>query len=804
MALAAAGLCAACAPLALGQQFLGANFTGGTFSDSGFVPPDTMGAVGVDHFVEMINGRFSVYRKTDGVRVQSSTLNSFWTTAGISVSTFAFDPRILYDPYSKRWFASAADAPGAANSFLIGVSNSSDPTAGWKAFKIDSDADNSHTADFPMLGFNGNSVVVSANMFPIGAGSLRNNVVVIPKADLLLPVPTVANKVSFEDMSQLASSTARFPAVDMDNSNSLLGVLSSIIPVGQIQRVTAGLNGGVGTFNASTLTYSVPFVSEAPSGDQPGAKMNLDVGDSRFRANPVQHDGSIWAVASIASGGRSAIQWYRLSALGTAVQEQGIISDPQLYLMEPSIAINDLGDVVIGFSATGPNAGQFASTYYVAGKNSGGTTTFGAITQTHAGAAEYQILDTNNRNRWGDYSATTPDPADPSIFWSIQQFAAAPAAGTDQWGNRVTEIILPQPNEVRWKDANGGIFDLGLNWLGGAEPISSSHVIFSRSTLPLLSGYNVTVLSSQSVNRLSVRQGFVTLSLVGQTLTATNADINQPSLTIGEFGGSPSLLLMGGTFAGTNASIAPSSISTGGLVLSSAILNLSGTLKIGPAGSLTAATGGASVGRAAALDLASTAKINLADSDMIIDYTGGSPLNSIFSLIQQGYAGGSWNGNGIKSSRAATSPNAGESGKTALGFGEAAALGIANFDGFPTDSTTVLVKYTYVGDASLVGQVDVADLGILASHWQSAALWSGGDFDFNGTVDVNDLGLLATNWQVGVGNPLGPGFADALAALGLPEVSVPEPALIGTAVWTSLLLRRRIRGSSPPPRQRVF
>jgi hypothetical protein len=478
------------------------------------------------------------------------------------------------------------------------------------------------------------------------------------------------------------------------------------------------------------------------------------------------------------------------------VLEQGVISDPQLYLMYPSIAVNDLGDVVIGFSATGPNAGQFPSTYYVAGKTAGGTTTFGSIVQTHAGVADYQLLDNSGRNRWGDYSATTPDPTDPSIFWTVQEFAAGNSGGTDQWGDRVTEIILPQPNEVRWKTASAGMFNDNSSWLAGAAPISTSHVIFSRSTLPLPGGYNATVLSSQTIDRLSVRQGFVTLSLVGQTITATNSDINQPSLTVGEFAGSPSLLLIGGTFNGVNASIAPSSISTGGLVLSSAVLNLSGTLKLGAAGSITVATGGTSVIRAAALDLASTAKINLADSDMIVDYTGGSPINSIRSLIQQGFNGGSWNGNGINSSRAATSPNAGEGGKTALGFAEASDTGIVNFDGFPVDSTTVLVKYTYVGDATLDGQVDVADLGNLATHWQAAALWNGGDFDYNGTVDVNDLGLLATNWQVGVGNPLQPDLAEALASLGLPEVSVPEPALMSSGLCSWMLLRRRTRGAA--------
>jgi hypothetical protein len=74
------------------------------------------------------------------------------------------------------------------------------------------------------------------------------------------------------------------------------------------------------------------------------------------------------------------------------------------------------------------------------------------------------------------------------------------------------------------------------------------------------------------------------------------------------------------------------------------------------------------------------------------------------------------------------------------------------------------------GDATLDRKVDVADLGILASHWQGAGNWSAGDFDGDGIINVNDLGLLATNWQQGVSGPL---LAD-LAALGLP--AVPEPA----------------------------
>src|SRR5262245_51509048 len=99
---------------------------------------------------------------------------------------------------------------------------------------------------------------------------------------------------------------------------------------------------------------------------------------------------------------------------------------------------------------------------------------------------------------------------------------------------------------------------------------------------------------------------------------------------------------------------------------------------------------------------------------------------------------------------------------------------------------------TWYGDADLNGQVDVNDLGILATNWQTSKNWAGGDFDYNGSVDVNDLGLLATNWQAGVGNPLGPAsLAAALESLGLPSVSVPEPACAALLGLGAFVLRRR-------------
>jgi hypothetical protein len=195
---------------------------------------------------------------------------------------------------------------------------------------------------------------------------------------------------------------------------------------------------------------------------------------------------------------------------------------------------------------------------------------------------------------------------------------------------------------------------------------------------------------------------------------------------------------------------------------------------------------------------APTAKLDLGNNSMVIDYSGGTIIDDMRQLLKSGYNNGSWNGNGIISNRAATSPNAGEGGKTAVGYVEGSTITGGTFAGQTVDSTSIALKYTYAGDSNLDGKVDVADLGALATAWQTSGFWSNGDFDYTGTVDVNDLGILASNWQIGVGAPLTPtarpwAFADALASLGLPAATVPEPAAGVLLVLGSLALARRCR-----------
>lgn len=105
------------------------------------------------------------------------------------------------------------------------------------------------------------------------------------------------------------------------------------------------------------------------------------------------------------------------------------------------------------------------------------------------------------------------------------------------------------------------------------------------------------------------------------------------------------------------------------------------------------------------------------------------------------------------------------------------------------------IKGTEYGDANLDGVVDITDLGLLATNWQAGGQgWATADFNGDDVVDITDLGLLATNWQAGANSPAdSSSLAAALAALSLPQGSVPEPAaaLLAALLPAASLLRRR-------------
>jgi hypothetical protein len=204
-----------------------------------------------------------------------------------------------------------------------------------------------------------------------------------------------------------------------------------------------------------------------------------------------------------------------------------------------------------------------------------------------------------------------------------------------------------------------------------------------------------------------------------------------------------------------------------------AALTVNGRASIVPNGTA------ASVSRLNVLNI-SGGKFDLADNDLVIDSTS---LATIQSLIKSGFSGGSWSGQGLTSSTAQSiaADNANPH-KTALGYASASSIGVTTFDGQSVGGSSVLVRYTWSGDANLDGKVNALDFNALASNFGGASnkLWNEGDFNYDGTVNTADFNALASNFNLALPAP-------ALGTL------VPEPMLMALAAPSLLVLARRRR-----------
>jgi hypothetical protein len=342
---------------------------------------------------------------------------------------------------------------------------------------------------------------------------------------------------------------------------------------------------------------------------------------------------------------------------------------------------------------------------------------------------------------------------------------------------------------LRWKLDGSGDWSAAANWDGpvpaGAGSIANlTSAITAPATIALDSARTVGRLNIDNVNAFTIA-GTDALTLDASGGAQVNIGAGQHTITapllvardtsIRILRSASSLDVTSGISQGTS-SVTLNKLGPGTLRASSirvTTLNISGgAVKIIPT---VTPNDPASTNVVKNLSIAATTKLDLASSALIVDYSAASPI----AVVQ------SW----LSDERLTSSQIVAGTG---LGFAEASALGLSSFAGQPVDATALLVSLMYLGDSDMDGDVDIGDLGNLASNWQSAGGWTAGDFDYSGSVDVNDLGLLASNWQAGVGSALAPSLAEALPSLGLPS-SVPEPMGLGLVIAAALKCHRHRR-----------
>jgi GH18 family chitinase len=180
--------------------------------------------------------------------------------------------------------------------------------------------------------------------------------------------------------------------------------------------------------------------------------------------------------------------------------------------------------------------------------------------------------------------------------------------------------------------------------------------------------------------------------------------------------------------------------------------NLAVTINAGATAKLMAAQKWSSV------SIAAGGKLDITDQDLILNYSGATPMGTwngsiytgVIGLVQSGANGGAWDGSGIMTSKPAAA-----GGLTTVAIAEAHdVLGLSGsatqlWNGQTVDSTSILIKYTYAGDANLDGMISGDDYSAIDFNAGVANAFGyfNGDFNYDGIISGDDYSTIDFNYR---------------------------------------------------------
>ncbi len=451
------------------------------------LPPDTVGAIGPNHYVQAVNITFAVFQR-DGTRVYGPVaINTLWQgfgqTCGVSNDG---DPMVVYDHLADRWLVSQLAIPNFPSGPFyqcVAVSTTGDPLGAWHRYEFVISPDKLN--DYPKFGLWPDAYYYSVNQyancrdnFPFGftcdwAGP---RVVAFERAAMLAGLPT--RTVAFEkpgNLGGLLPSSFDGPAPAAGTPNYFAQVedgawynpaVADRLQIWAFQ-VDWSVDPAVASFGPSQATdpnTSAVLVPTAPFDSnmcdyarncipQPGTDIfgfpspPVDALSDRLMhrlqyRNFGTHESLVTNHTVDAGGDRGGVRWYELRKLPGGewtIHQQGTFAPADGdHRWMGSVAMDQAGNIALGFSVS--SLTTWPSIRYTTRES---FDPLGEMSQeaTLVAGAGAQL---DSSGRWGDYSAMSVDPTDDCTFWYTQQYYSELEFFFGRnWRTRIASFKLP-------------------------------------------------------------------------------------------------------------------------------------------------------------------------------------------------------------------------------------------------------------------------------------------------------------------------------------------------------------------------
>jgi hypothetical protein len=459
----------------------GANFEGLSNQDNfnifGFRvnPPDPVGAVGPNHYVEMVNLTFGVYSKTGTLLLGPVDTGTLWSGFAIPDCTDpSGDPIVLYDQFADRWLLTQFTTRGPIYYDCVAISTSGDPTGSYFRYAFSTGV---NFPDYPKYGVWTDSYVITTREFGptieygIGVYGLEKNKMINGQParsvrffiDGNVPeqLPLVGDGLlpAYIDGKQKPMNDATIPLVGTQDDGASYGATFDALNIWDLS--VKWRSTPVATLSLNTQISVAAFDSVFPCSPssrdclpQPGIvnrAQYLDILSYRQRPtwrlayrNFKDYEALVTNQSVEAAPGVAGVRWYEIRRIGSTYSlfQQGTYAPGDgVHRWMGSIAQDEKGDMALGYSVVN-GTDVFPGIRYtgrMAGDPSGQMTLGEGVIINGTG------VQTTTNSRWGDYTSMNIDPVDDCTFWYVNEYytAAGQASSAAGWQTRIASFKLP-------------------------------------------------------------------------------------------------------------------------------------------------------------------------------------------------------------------------------------------------------------------------------------------------------------------------------------------------------------------------